>query len=291
MTTLKSVFPLTTVLFVLFVLWYGFAAWMNSPLQRDLYANNDRTDYTTSDLIVDSLNMERPKLPAPHQIAAELYKLVIETPPTSKRGLVYHATITLEETLIGFFFGAAFGIGLAVMIQSMRTLERSMMPWIVASQTVPIIALAPMIVVILNQFNITGLAPKAVIAAYLSFFPITVGMVKGFRSPDPLQIDLMRTYSATRGQVMAKLRLPASLPFFFASMKIGAAAALVGAIVAEVTKSEDGGLGARLLAGSYYGQTVQIWAALFAATALSAGLVGLIALAGRIVLRRMAFSQ
>ena len=81
----------------------------------------------------------------------------------------------------------------------MRSLERSMMPWIVASQTVPIIALAPMIVVILNQFDITGLAPKAVIAAYLSFFPITVGMVKGFRSPDPLQLDLMRTYSATHG--------------------------------------------------------------------------------------------
>ena len=144
------------------------------------------------------------------------------------------------------------------------------MPWIVASQTVPIIALAPMIVVILNQFDITGIAPKAAIAAYLSFFPITVGMVKGFRSPDPLQLDLMRTYSASPAQTFVKLRAPASAPFFFASMKIGAAAALVGAIVAEVTKSEDGGLGARLLAGSYYGQTVQIWAALFAAAALSA---------------------
>ena len=117
-----------------------------------------------------------------------------------------------------------------------------MMPWIVASQTVPIIALAPMIVVILNQFNITGIAPKAAIAAYLSFFPVTVGMVKGFRSPDPLQLDLMRTYSATRAQTFLKLRAPASAPFFFASMKIGAAAALVGAVVAEVTKSEDGGL-------------------------------------------------
>ena len=155
-----------------------------------------------------------------------------------------------------------------------------MMPWIVASQTVPIIALAPMIVVILNQFNVTGIAPKAAIAAYLSFFPVTVGMVKGFRSPDPLQLDLMRTYSATRAQTFLKLRAPASAPFFFASMKIGAAAALVGAVVAEVTKSEDGGFGARLLAGSYYGQTVQIWAALFAAAALSATLVGAIGVAG-----------
>ena len=111
----------------------------------------------------------------------------------------------------------------------------------------PIIALAPMIVVILNQFDITGGAPKAAIAAYLAFFPITVGMVKGFRSPDPLQLDLMRTYSATRTQTFLKLRAPASAPFFFASMKIGAAAALVGTVVAEVTKSEDGGLVASVI--------------------------------------------
>jgi len=264
---------------------------MNAPLQEDAFANAGRADYSTGELIAASWEMERPKLPAPHQIVAELYKLTIDTAPTSKRGLVYHALITLEETLIGFLFGAGFGVGLAMLIQSAPILDRSMTPWIVASQTVPIIALAPMIVVILNQFDIGGLAPKAVIAAYLSFFPITVGMVKGFRSPDPLQLDLMRTYSATRTQTFVKLRAPASAPFFFASMQIGAAAALVGAVVAEVTKSEDGGLGARLLAGSYYGQTVQIWAALFAAAALSAVLVGLIALAARAVLRRMAFSR
>jgi len=286
---MKNVLPVTIVLVALCALWYAAAVLMNASLQQDTFANAGETNYTTGDLVAATLEMERPKLPAPHQIVAELYKLVIETPPTSKRGLVYHAVITLEETLIGFLFGAAFGIGLAVMIQSMRTLERSMMPWIVASQTVPIIALAPMIVVILNQFNITGVAPKAVIAAYLSFFPVTVGMVKGFRSSDPLQLDLMRTYSATRLQTFLKLRAPASAPFFFASMKIGAAAALVGAVVAEVTKSEDGGLGARLLAGSYYGQTVQIWAALFAAAALSAALVGMIGVAGRISEHRMGF--
>jgi len=286
---MKSVLPLTTILLALVAFWYVAAAMMNASLQGDVFANAGRTDYSTADLISASLNMERPKLPAPHQIVAELDKLVFETPPTSKRSLVFHAGITLEETLIGFLFGAALGVGLAVAIVSVRVLERSAMPWIVASQTVPIIALAPMIVVILNQFDIGGMTPKAVIAAYLSFFPITVGMVKGLRSPDPLQLDLMRTYSATSGQTLSKLRAPASLPFFFASMKIGAAAALVGAIVAEVTKSEDGGLGARLLAGSYYGQTVQIWATLFVAAALSGALVGIIGLAGRLTLRRMAF--
>ncbi len=288
---MKSVLPLTTVLAALFVFWYLAAAWMNAPLQRDLFANSGRTNYSASDLVAASWNMERPKLPAPHQIATELYKLIVATPATSKRSLVFHAGITLEETLIGFLIGAALGVALAVAVVSVRWLERSLMPWIVASQTVPIIALAPMIVVILNQFDIGGMTPKAVIAAYLSFFPITVGMVKGLRSPDPLQLDLMRTYSATSAQTMRKLRAPASLPFFFASMKIGAAAALVGAVVAEVTKSEDGGLGARLLAGSYYGQTVQIWAALFAAAALSGALVALIGIIARLTLRRMAFPQ
>jgi NitT/TauT family transport system permease protein len=286
---MKSALPIATVILAIVAAWYVAAALMNAPLQRDLYANAGRSDYSTQDLIVDSLNMERPKLPGPHQVVGELWRLVFATPPTSKRSLVYHGLITLEETLIGFLFGAALGIGLAILIVSVRWLERSMMPWIVASQTVPIIALAPMIVVILYQFNITGIAPKAAIAAYLSFFPVTVGMVKGFRSPDPLQLDLMRTYSATPSQTFMKLRAPASTPFFFASMKIGAAAAVVGAVVAEVTKSEDGGLGARLLAGSYYGQTVQIWAALFAAAALSAALVGLIGLVSRVAEHRMGF--
>ena len=285
----KSVLPITTVILAVLAIWYVSAALMNAPLQRDAFANAGRTDYSTQDLIVTSLNMERPKLPGPHQVASELYKLVLATPPTSKRSLVYHGLITLEETLIGFVIGGALGIGLAVVIVWVRWLDRSLTPWLVASQTVPIIALAPMIVVILNQFDITGIAPKAAIAAYLSFFPVTVGMVKGFRSPEPLQLDLMRTYSASQSQTFLKLRAPASAPFFFASMKIGAAAALVGAIVAEVTKSEDGGLGARLLAGSYYGQTVQIWAALFAAAALSAGLVGIIGLVGRLSERRMGF--
>ncbi len=286
---MKSILPITTVVLAVLAIWYAFAVWMNAPLQRDAYTNAGRADYSTQDLIVASLNMERPKLPGPHQVAAEMIKLIVATPPTSKRSLVYHALITLEETLIGFVIGAALGIGLAVVIVSVRWLDRSLTPWLVASQTVPIIALAPMIVVILNQFNITGIAPKAAIAAYLSFFPVTVGMVKGFRSPDPLQLDLMRTYSTSHGQTFVKLRAPASAPYFFASMKIGAAAALVGAIVAEVTKSEDGGLGARLLAGSYYGQTVQIWAALFAAAALSAALVGIIGLMGRLAEHRMGF--
>lgn len=288
---MKNALPVAIIVAALVAIWYVGALTMNAQLQRDVFANAGRSDYSFRDLAAADLNMERPKLPAPHQIVAELDKTVLETPATSKRSLVYHGLITLQETLLGFAFGGSLGIALAILIVNVKVLERSLMPWIVASQTIPIIALAPMIVVILNQFDITGVIPKAVIAAYLCFFPVTVGMVKGLRSPDPLQLDLMRTYCATRTQTFLKLRAPASAPFFFASMKIGVAAALVGAVVAEVTKSEDGGLGARLLGGSYYGQTVQIWAALFAAAALSATLVGIIALADRIVSRRMGFAR
>jgi NitT/TauT family transport system permease protein len=148
-----------------------------------------------------------------------------------------------------------------------------------------------MIVVIMNQFDVTGVVPKATISAYLSFFPVTVGMVKGLRSPDPLQLDLMRTYSASRPQTFFKLRVPASVPFLFASLKVAVAASLVGAVVAEMTKSEDGGFGARLLAGSYYGQTIQIWAALFAAAFCAAMLVMIVGVVDRGVSKRMGYAR
>jgi NitT/TauT family transport system permease protein len=279
------------VALAIIALWYVGAVLMNLDLQRDAFANADRTDYTLGELVAGTLGMDRPKLPAPHQIVQELDKTVFETDPSSKRSLVYHGSVTLEATLLGFAIGSALGILLAVSIVHAASLDKSLMPWIVASQAIPIIALAPMIVVILNQFNITGIVPKAAIAAYLSFFPVTVGMVKGLRSPDPLQLDLMRTYSASKAQTFFKLRVPASVPFLFASLKVGVAASLVGAVVAEVTKSEDGGLGARLLAGSYYGQTIQIWAALVAAAACACVLVGIIGACDRIVSQRMGYAR
>ena len=139
---MNRILPLITVLTALFVVWYIAAVLMNASLQRDLYANSDNTTYSTGDLIRASLNMERPKLPAPHQVAAELYKLIVLTDPGSRRSLVYHGAITFEETVIGFAIGASLGVALAVLVVSFGGLERSLMPWIVASQTVPIIALA-----------------------------------------------------------------------------------------------------------------------------------------------------
>ena len=125
------------------------------------------------------------------------------------------------------------------------------------------------------------------ISMYLSFFPVVVGMVKGLRSPDRMQIDQMRTWNASGAQEFWKLRLPSSMPYLFTSMKIAMAASLVGAIVGELPTGAVAGLGARLLAGSYYGQTIQIWSALLMAAGLAAVLVGLIGALQRVTLKRM----
>jgi NitT/TauT family transport system permease protein len=282
--------PILAVVAVIIAIWYVAAFFMNLELQRDAFTNAGKS-YSPEELVAGTMSQERPRLPAPHQIVAELDKTVLGTEPSSKRSLVYHGLVTLEATLLGFISGSLLGMLLAVLIVHATSLEKSLMPWIIASQTIPIIALAPMIVVIMNQFDVTGIVPKATISAYLSFFPVTVGMVKGLRSPDSLQLDLMRTYSASRLQTFFKLRAPASVPFLFASLKVAVAASLVGAVVAEMTKSEDGGLGARLLAGSYYGQTIQIWAALFAAAFCAAMLVMLVGLVDRAVSKRMGYAQ
>jgi NitT/TauT family transport system permease protein len=208
-------------------------------------------------------------------------------PVTSRRSLVYHAWVTLSATLLGFALGTALGVLLAALIVHNTAADKSLMPWIVATQTIPILAIAPMIIVVLNAIGITGLLPKALISTYLSFFPVVVGMVKGLRSPEPFLLDLMRSYNASRAQTFWKLRWPSALPYLFTSMKVAVAISLVGAIVGELPTGAVAGLGARLLAGSYYGQTIQIWSALFMAAALAATLVALVGLAHRLVLRRM----
>ncbi len=242
-------------------------------------------------LVGGAFGQERPRLPSPEQVAAELWKttgaMAANGRAFSKRSLIFHGWITLSATLLGFVFGTGLGILLAVGIVHSRAMDMSVMPWAIASQTIPILALAPMIIVVLNSVGLQGLIPKAIISAYLSFFPVVVGMVKGLRAPDAMQLDLMRTYNATRAQTFWKLRLPASMPYLFASLKIGISASLIGAIVGELPTGAVRGLGARMLTGSYYGQTIQIWSALFAAAILAAVLVGLIGLIQRLTLKRM----
>jgi len=278
--------PILVVLATLVAVWYGFAVYLNAPWQIGLYEKAGR-DWTASELIADTLAQERPVLPAAHQVFAEIWRTTVEQRITSRRSLVHHGWITLSATLLGFILGTSLGIVLAVFVVHDRAMDRSLMPWVVTSQTIPILAIAPMIIVVLNAVGISGLLPKALISAYLSFFPVVVGMVKGLRSPEALQLDLMRTYSASAWQVFWKLRWPNSMPYLFTSMKVAVAISLVGAIVGEMPTGAVAGLGARLLAGSYYGQTIQIWSALFAAAALAAVLVMLVGLAQRLVLKRM----
>jgi len=214
-------------------------------------------------------------------VLMELDRTVLSVDITSRRSLVYHAWITLSSALAGFAIGVLLGMALAIAIVHVAPLERALMPWIIASQTIPILAIAPMIVVVLGSLGLVGLLPKAVISAYLCFFPVTIAMVKGLTSPEPIHRDLMRTYNASTGQTLRLLRLPASLPFLFASLKIAISLAVVGAIVGELPTGAQAGLGARLLAGSYYGQTVQIWASLIMAALLAGGSVGLVGLVQR----------
>jgi len=280
------ILPVLTVVALIIVAWYGLAILLNRA-QVSERLDGAGAPWTVSDLIAGTWSMERPVLPAPHQVVAELWKTTVEVEPTSKRSLLYHAYVTASATVVGFIFGSLLGIVLSAGIVHVRTLDRSLMPWIIASQTVPILAIAPMIVVVLGNIGITGLIPKAIISMYLCFFPVAIGMVKGLRSPDLLQLDLMRTYSANRWQIFWKLRVPASVPFLFSSLKVAIAISLVGAIVGELPTGASAGIGARLLSGSYYGQTVQIWSALFMAAFLGMAMVYLIAGLERLALSRM----
>ncbi len=283
------------VLAIVFI-WYLGAFLLNAPFQRDL---DERAGVTPSpvEFVVETFSQKKPTLPAPHQVAVDTYRSVVLANPLTPASLLYHAWVTLASTLAGFVSGTLLGILLAVGIVHVRSLDRSLMPWVISSQTIPILALAPILVVV--AFNLlTGqmhlptdfsrFIAKALISTYLSFFPVTVGMVKGLRSPDPFHLDLMRTYSASRWQVFWKLRWPSSLPFLFVSMKIAVAAALVGAIVAELPTGAVAGIGAKLLVGSYYSQSIQMWSALVVGSMLAALLVTAVGIAERLVMWRAA---
>ena len=246
------------------------------------------------DLIPATYAQERPVLPAPHQIVTELWKTTAGTKLSSKKNLVYHGLVTLTSTFWGFVVGSLLGIVMAVMITRSRTVEMGLMPWAIISQTIPVVAIAPMIVVLSNSLGLgdhlgveNRLVSKVIIAAYLSYFPVLVGMIKGLRSPDPMQLDLLKTYSASEGQGFFKLRLPASVPYLFASLKVGIAASLVGAIVGELPTGAVEGLGARMLVGSQFGSPIMVWAALFAAAILGGVLILVVRLAEGLVTKRM----
>lgn len=280
------IIPVGTILLAIIIAWYVAAYRMNAPFQRDLNERGGVT-VTQTEFLAQTMSQEKPTMPAPHQVAENLWKHTFGVKVTSKRSLVYHSWVTLSSTLLGFLMGTVLGVLIAVGIVHIPALAKSFLPWIIASQTIPMLAVAPMIIVILAAVNITGILPKALISTYLSFFPVAVGMVKGLRSPEVMHLDLMHTYNSSPWQTFWKLRVPASMPFFFTSLKIAAAASLVGAIVGELPTGAVAGIGSKLLAGSYYSQTIDIWAALIAGSVVAILLVTLVDLAGRYVGRRM----
>jgi NitT/TauT family transport system permease protein len=300
----KSLLPVLTVVGAILLFWVVSVVPMNmhltadqaqrdglvvspeTPRERQAFSGFGLT-LQNPELAVRTYTLERPRLPSPHQVAGEMWNTIVLKNVTSRRSLVYHGWVTLSATLLGFAIGTGLGILLAVGIVYNRAMDMSVMPWAIASQTIPILALAPMIIVMLGSIGIQGLFPKAVISAYLSFFPVVVGMVKGLRSPDSMQLDLLRTYYASPAQGFWKLRLPASVPYLFTSLKIGISASLVGAIVAELPTGARAGFGARMLVGDQYGQPLVTWAALFAAALTAAALVGFFSLMERWTLRRM----
>jgi NitT/TauT family transport system permease protein len=274
--------PVLAVLAIVLLLWYALAVWLNAPqvIERTLSA---QPGWGATDLIRLTLTMDRPVLPAPHQIALDLFDSIFGWPVDSPRNLLYHAAVTSSATLLGFVMGTLLGAVLAVAVVHSRTLDRSLFPWIIASQTVPVLAIAPIIIVILGSMGMTGVFPKAIISMYLCFFPVAVALVKGLRSPGVMEMELLHTYAASKRDTFWKLRVPASLPFLFPSLRVGIAAGLVGAIVGELPTGAQAGLGARLLTGSYYGNTVQIWSALVMSALLGLALTGAVALAERLL--------
>ena len=306
---MRNLIPVLTVLAVMAALWYAAVAPMNVWQALDIAEREgvavvpaeSRTRAETSAFVLMAQNpgeiwrgydLERPRLPTPVQVAREFWDttgdMALNGRAFSKRSLIYHGWITLQSTLFGFALGTVIGILGAVGIVYSRTMEMSVMPWAIISQTVPIVALAPMIIVVSSQLGIEERAvPKAIISAYLCFFPVLVGMVKGLRSPTQEQLDLLHTYSASGAATFFKLRLPASVPYLFTSLKIGIAAALVGTIVGELPTGAISGLGARILIGDQFGTPLAIWAALFAAAILAGALVTLLGWLQALTLRRM----
>lgn len=301
---MRSILPVLTVIVAILGLWLLSVVPMNMHLVAD-QAQRDgavvtpdtpkaRQDvggvalaFRNPDLIPLTYDFKRPRLPSPQQVAGEMVETIFTHSVTSRRSLVYHGWVTLAPTLLGFAIGTALGIMLAVGIVYIRVMDRSVMPWAIVSQTIPILALAPMVIVVLGSMGIQGLFPKSLIAAYLSFFPVVVGMVKGLRSPSAMQLDLLRTYHASGPQGFWALRLPASVPYLFASLKVAISASLVGTIVAELPTGARAGFGARMLVGDQYGQPLVSWAALFAAALTAAALVGIFSAVERATLRRM----
>jgi NitT/TauT family transport system permease protein len=216
------------------------------------------------------------KLPLPHLVVAALLN------PDNIGQLWMAGLITLRSAVLGFATGAAVGFGLAILMIQSRILERSFLPYVIASQMVPVIALGPIVYSMFKDENVA----RVLIAAYITFFPVTVSTLKGLRSVDPNALALMRSYAADRWQVYTKLRIPAAMPYVFQALKIAATASVIGAIVVELMGAQQG-IGVTILRTQYYGpaNAYKLWGAIIVASLLGIAFFQAVAWAERVVLR------
>jgi NitT/TauT family transport system permease protein len=235
--------------------------------------------------VVDSTTM-----PHIHDILRQLFRK-----PTSGVGgdillvqLLHAAWFTAKEALVGFALGASFGFLLGVVLSQFRLLQRGLLPYVVASQTVPILAVAPIVVVYLGSLHVAPWFSVAVIASYLTFFPVAINTLRGLRSTDRRAVELMRSYAAGRLNILWKLRIPAALPYIFSALKVSATASIVGAIIGEAPSSIQDGLGGFIVNfNQYYSLAPEnLWATNLIAALLGIAFFLAIVLVEAIVVRR-----
>jgi NitT/TauT family transport system permease protein len=235
--------------------------------------------------VVDSTTM-----PHIYDILRQLFRK-----PTSGTGgdillvqLLHAAWFTAKEALVGFALGASFGFLLGVALSQVRLLQRGLLPYVVASQTVPILAVAPIVVVYLGSLHVAPWFSVAVIASYLTFFPVTINTLRGLQSTDRRALELMRSYAAGRLSVLWKLRIPAALPYIFSALKVSATASIVGAIIGEAPSSIQEGLGGFIVNfNQYYSLAPEnLWATNLIAALLGIAFFLVIVIAEAIVVRR-----
>lgn len=214
------------------------------------------------------------KLPHFWDVAAEFGREDAVGASTATR-LARAGVFTLRNAAIGFALGSLFGLGLAIVLVHVRMLERALVPLIVASQTIPIIAIAPLIVIGLKAdwFGV------AIVSTYLTFFPVTIAALRGLRAYDPRALELMRSYAASRWAILRKLRLPAARPYLFTGFRIAAPAAVVGSIVGELPSLIQDGLARQIITGmQYYSLNAEyLWATIVASSVLGIGVYLLVA--------------
>jgi NitT/TauT family transport system permease protein len=260
------------VLAGLWALWEGFK-WFG-----------ERTELTIGTFMVNDVTF-----PHLHDIVGQLFEPSRRNGPLLIEVLWDAALFTAKEAVAGFLLGAAIGLLIGIVLHHSRLLQRGFLPYIVASQTVPILAIAPMVVVYLGgELQAPAWVSVAVIAAYLTFFPVTVNTLRGLDSADPRALELMRSYAASNWSILWHLKLPASLPYLFAAFKVAATASVVGAIIGELPSSIQDGLGGAIINFNQYylSSPPSLWATNLVAAALGISFFLVVVLVEKLVVRR-----